>query len=364
MANDTKPRLGLIARMDNTGLGVQTHALYKFLKPHRTYVIDLTEINKDMGKISANFPERYPDGLFISGFPSSEQMDQMLEDIDVLFTVEIPYGYELFALARARGVRTILQYNYEFLDYLRNPDLPLPDLLLAPSIWHFEDVREFTEKHYAKLRYLQPPVDRKAIPFRQRTEANHFVHVAGHKTFMDRNGTEVVMGALQYIRSDIKVTVHCQSSELAQEITTKYTIPDNVDFELISTEIKEYTDIYNNPNYDVLLLPRRYGGLSLQLNEALSSGMPVIMPNVSPNNTILPPATLINVEDSVSIQTRTSIDCYEISPKVLATKIEQLHANKQLVTNLSTNADLIADRISWTNMLPKYQRIIEEICQV
>lgn len=355
-------RLGLIARADNTGLGIQTHDLYKFLQPHRTYIIDLTKINAEMGKQTALFMERYPDGIIIDGFPTPEAMDFMLDDIDVLFTVEIPYGYELFEKARQRGVKTILHYNYEFLDYLQDPDLPLPDLFLAPSIWHFDDVRAITESKFAKLRYLPPPVDRKLIPFRQRTQANHFVHVAGHKTFMDRNGTEVVVDALKYIKSEIKVSIFTQNQELAELIKTAER-PPNVELEVIDIEVKEYQDIYNNPSFDVLLLPRRYGGLSLQLNEALSSGMPVVMPNISPNNTILPPASLIDVEDSVQIRTRTLIDCYEISPKVLATKMEQLHANTKLVTNLSTAADQYADKISWETMLPKYLKLLDEVCR-
>lgn len=355
-------KLGLICRADNTGLGVQTHDLYKFLQPHRTYVIDLTKVNAEMGKTTALFKDRYPDAKFIDGFPNPSDVENMLTDIDVLFTVEIPYNYDLFALAKLRGVKTILHYNYEFLDYLEQPNLPAPDLMLAPSIWHFDDVKAYTEQHYIKLRYLPPPVDRKLIPFYQRTAANHFVHVAGHKTFMDRNGTEVVMESLKYIRSDITVTIHTQSKEVAADIA-KYEVPENVTLNVLDTEVKNYQDIYNNHNYDVLLLPRRYGGLSLQLNEAMSAGLPVIMPNVSPNNSILPQAALIDVEDAIPIRTRTALDCFEISPKKLATKIEQLHANTKLVTNLSIASDHAADKISWDNMLPKYLKLLDEVCQ-
>jgi glycosyltransferase involved in cell wall biosynthesis len=39
---------------------------------------------------------------------------------------------------------------------------------------------------------------------------------------------------------------------------------------------------------DALILPHRYGGLCLPMNEALTSGLPVIMSNMSPNDAILP----------------------------------------------------------------------------
>ena len=50
--------------------------------------------------------------------------------------------------------------------------------------------------------------------------------------------------------------------------------------------------------FDPLILPRRYGGLCLPMNEALRSGLPVIMFNVSPSDAILrrpcPTTFLIN----------------------------------------------------------------------
>ena len=364
MALATSPRIGLIARADNTGLGVQTHDLYRFLMPHKTYVIDLTELNALNGKQTAIFPDRYSNAVFINGFPTEEQMEAMLDDIDVLFTVEIPYGYELFAKARARGVKTILQYNYEFLDYLNNPDLPLPDLFLAPTSWHFNDVKSFTESKFARLRYLPVPVDRHALPYYPRLKAYNFVHVAGHKTYEDRNGTNIVMESLKYITSDIKVTIHCQNTDMADELANNYDVPDNVHLMIFGTEVKEHTDIYNNHNYDVLLLPRRYGGLTLQMQEAMSVGMPVIMPDVPPNNVILPPASLVTVKKTPrTIHTRTEIECYDLEPQDLAAKIDELANDKVLVTNLSMYSDKYSKDISWVNMQPKYLQLINELVQ-
>ena len=51
-------KLGLIARMDNTGLGVQTTEFYKNMYPDKTMVVDISHLNG-----TKQYPERYPDAV-------------------------------------------------------------------------------------------------------------------------------------------------------------------------------------------------------------------------------------------------------------------------------------------------------------
>ena len=99
-------RLGLIARADNTGLGHQTWELYRHLNPHKTLVVDISHL-----KGNQLFPERYPDAKVVKGFPTVDDFAEFLDDLDVVFTCEIPYGYVLFELAEDMGVKTNLQCN-------------------------------------------------------------------------------------------------------------------------------------------------------------------------------------------------------------------------------------------------------------
>ena len=46
--------------------------------------------------------------------------------------------------------------------------------------------------------------------------------------------------------------------------------------------------------FNALIMPRRYGGLCLPMNEALTSGLPVIMSNTSPNDAVLPGDWLVH----------------------------------------------------------------------
>ena len=79
--------LGLIARMDNGGLGVQTHEFYKNMKPDKTLVIDSTSFNGRQ-----QFPERYPDGQIVKlSELNYTVIKKFLTGLKTLFTVEIPY---------------------------------------------------------------------------------------------------------------------------------------------------------------------------------------------------------------------------------------------------------------------------------
>ena len=68
---------------------------------------------------------------------------------------------------------------------------------------------------------------------------------------------------------------------------------------------KNQEDLY--AGFDALLMPRRYGGLCLPMNEALFSGLPVFMTNVEPNNTILPKEWLIEISNSVPVNTKNRV---------------------------------------------------------
>lgn len=343
-------RLSLLVRADNTGLGVQTWELYRHLKPTNTYIIDITDINNQMGKQTKLHLDRFPGAKVIQGLPGEQQVLEILDNSDVVLTVEIPYNYALFGMAKQLGVKAVLQYNFEFLDYLNNPTLPMPDLFLAPSRWKLDVVRNMG----FPVKFLPVPVNRQLLPFKLRTKAKHFLHIAGHKTYQDRNGTLAVIEAMKQVKSPIKLTIQTQA-DLGVKI-------DDPRIELRYEDVKNYWEVYK-PEYDVLLLPRRYGGLSLQLNEALSVGMPVVMTKVMPQKTMLPKDSLIGVTGYLPIHTRTQIECYQPDVEDLAAKIDQLYNNPKLVKNLSQRSNEIAGIISWENQLPNYRKVLQDLCQ-
>ena len=314
------------------------------MKPDKTLVVDISRYD---GKDT--YPERFPGASVVDDFPTEDQLRDWLKDLDVVIAMEIPYNYKAFEVARERGIKTVLQHNYEFLDYLQDKNLPMPDLFLAPSLWHFRETKELLGED--KVKKLEFPVNRDLLKFELKDQCKKFVHIAGYELYQDRNGTQALLDAIQYVTSDVEFVIYSQ-----------HQIPglDDPRVEIRHANVKNYTDLTKDG--DVLILPRRYGGQSLQMNEALSRGMLVLMPDMPPQDQILPAETLFKHVGTFPIMTRTMIDCAVIDPKVLANKIDEMASwGKEEVMRLSEFSDRRAEDISWKTLKPKYDQVFEEL---
>lgn len=359
-------RLGLIARADNSGLGIQTWEFYRHMEPAKTLVVDISGLNGNQ-----IFPERYPtNARIVGGFPNSGTIDEFLEDLDCVFVAEAAYNPYLYTRARELGVKTAVQYNYEFMDWLINPTYPKPDMLIAPSQWRFQNVQSWCDAHQVKHVYLHCPVARDKLPFVELTHATTFLHPAGRAAAHDRNGTETVIRASKHLKTNAFIVIHFQGEQGLSHQATKTVADyerhlrehgDPTKVNIVKQEFDNYQDIYGMG--DVLLLPRRYGGNCLPLNEALSKGMPVIMTDISPNNRFLPSAWLLPAERVAQFAPRTIIDIYEADPEALAAKIDEFYAmTADEIKTQQAMANALADTISWEAMKPKYLAVFEELC--
>lgn len=357
--------LGLIARADNSGLGNQTYEFYKHMKPDKTLVMDISGLNGN--KI---YPDRYPDGVFVQDILRAPDIDSFLEGLDVVFVAEAPYNYHLYARAKELGVKVAVQYNYEFFDWFVHPDWPLPDLLIAPSLWHYNEINRFCQLNDIKHTYLHNPVNRQALPLREIKQARTFLHTAGRSAAHDRNGTRTVIEASAWLQTAAKIVIHFQGEQgLAHQATTtidqyrdlarEYAQHNNLI--ILTHEFENYADVYNMG--DVLLLPRRYGGNCLPLNEALSTGMPTIMTDVTPNKDFLPDNWLIPAIKIDEFTPRTKIDIYDANPRDLAAKIDEFYnMDEQQMLAQNNIANDLANGISWEHMENEYRSILEGLC--
>lgn len=346
-------KIGLIARADDTGLGVQTHEFYQHMQPAKTMVIDISHLNGN-----TQHPERYPEGttgvMYVKGFPSNAQCHEFLKGLDIVFTCEIPYNYELFNIASFMGVKTVLQYNYEFLDYLQRPTLPKPDLFAAPTLWHYDDVT------YDNKAVLPVPIATEHFTTRTLPEvAGTFLHIVGKPAVHDRNGTSDFLRALQFVEQDIKVLIKCQDPTYVTSMIDGFAIPANVRIEIDPEPAANYWDNYKEG--DVLIMPRRYGGLCLPVNEALGAGMPVIMPAIDPNDTWLSADWLTPATKKGEFMTRAMIDIFETEPKALAAKITQLATDKSFYARAKHLAYNYRQRQSWETLKPVYEHVFSQV---
>lgn len=329
-------RIGLWgARADDTGLGNLTKEFFDHMKPAKTMVVNI-----DIFTGNTSHVERYPGATVTSrGYPTPLEIDEWCKDLDVVYCVETPYDYELFNIARARGIKTVLHFMFEFLDYFQLPHLARPDLMLAASTWRQD---EFPSQ------LLEVPVSREHLPFRARKEAKTFVHIAGANAIHSRNGTDTLLSAIPLVKSDVKFIIHSQKPLPYNDDPRLTVLVGNTD---------RYWDMYRG---DVLVMPRKYGGLCLPLNEAMSTGMVPIMTDISPQNGFLHPDTLIPAKLVGNFDARTKIDIYEADPQDLADKIDEL-ANRNIL-ELSSFSAGYANSISWENQKPHYIALFEALC--
>ena len=340
-------RVGIIARCDDTGLGNQTRELVNMINPSKIMLINSFPFNNN--KQNPEWYSQY-NCITTNGFATDKEVLSFLKDLDVVISCEVFYNSDLVSIARNLGIKTILQYNYEFLEYLSIPGLNLPDVLLAPSQWNIDNViNKFKSK--TKVIYLPPPTDSntfsKAKEINMAKSHKRILHIAGKKAAKDRNGTKSVIEMLKYSKEDYELVIRSQSKIEINISDPRLTI------ETGNPENRE--DMY--VGFDAMVLPRRYAGLCLPMNEALLSGLPVFMTDISPNNMVLDKDWLIPSKSIGMFKTKALIELFEVNPKKLAQRIDSYIVSDQ--KNEKEKAFKIGfDNFAPENLLSKYLDVI------
>jgi glycosyltransferase involved in cell wall biosynthesis len=344
-------KVAMLARASNRGLGIQTKAFHDRMGPDRTLVLDL---GRERDPLDVHL-DWYPDAWDACS-PEQLTRDQVagfLEGMDLLYTAETFYADEVIRTARDLGVKTVVHANFEFLLWLRHPEMPRPDLFLAPSPWRFAE--------WPEPKALVPfPVDRERFPFRQRAEARTFLHVGGWPTQADRNGTWSLLQALRHVHVPMRVVVTTQH-ELPTSLTDRRMIPPCGDLEVRVGDVADNRALYEEA--DVLVLPRRFGGLCLPMNEAASLGLAVLALDREPENEWLPPAGRVPcIEHSYFEGQPGRITVHAAKDEELAAKLQGLALDPESVALLSKAGDERAEAISWTAIEPLLRSTFERLC--
>jgi glycosyltransferase involved in cell wall biosynthesis len=307
-------RVCIIARADLTGLGIQSRNWVRLLDPNKVIIINSNPFNNNEQHFE--WYNKRQNAYIVDGFIQQGQLEPILRDVDVLLTFEIPYNYQLILLARAMGVKTIIQNNWEFTDYLRQPDLPLPDLLVNHSYWNLDKQQNIwpsISEYCATPLFVEDYESIYTQNISRTPEKKRFLHIAGRKTYEDRNGTNDLLEAMKLVPEeyDFELVIKAQNADVAEFTDSRIVVDRNSPFD----ERELYRD------FDAMIMPRRYGGACLPMNEALASGLPVIMPDIDPNNKILPKEWLVSAHKTGTFMARTIIDVYSVDYQSLADKI-------------------------------------------
>jgi len=332
------PRLGMILRADHGGLARISQDFYKYIKPDKSIIID---VGHDPINLEA-FPGINPEIVRYSVDPClpNELLESWMEDLDVIVTFETPYNWALFDMARKRGIRTIMMVDYEYLD---NPLPGRADVLWMPVNWHMTDIH----REEGSATFIPMPIDRDRFVYRERTEAKTFVSVLGHPHLIeDRGGVKALLAAIPLVKNQDVRFILRSIQEIPQITDPRVT----VDVSCKDNPEDNWTE------GDIFLHPRRYAGMSLPMNEALACGLPVLMTDMIPQNTILPPHWLFAPRSVKPFKLRRTVEIAEQSPKIIAATIDNWAGRDIRVE--SQLANRMADAISWKRMLPAIKRMI------
>lgn len=348
-------RIGTIVFGTDTGLGNQTKAFYDHMAPYKSLLVDLKKFNGM--EVHSDW---YTTGNVrrTAGIPLRDDFEWLIDGVDILFFCEAPLNYQIYDMASRRGVPSVQQYNYEFLDFLNDDTLTRPTIFAAPSVWRQHEVESKFGKESVRL--LRVPVDLSKLHFRPNAEeVPTVVHIVGRAATHDRNGTLDYLDSIKYLPTNFRHIIYAQNTtptanRKIQEYTGHYQY--NVE---LRGNVTSYAELYSEG--DVLVLPRRYGGLCLPMQEALSAGMPVIMTDISPNNEVLPKEWLVPATVQGAFTGRSPIEVYEVKPEELAAKIRSVIQEKDSLISHKSLARELARGISWDVRKNEYLSLFHEL---
>jgi len=265
-----------------------------------------------------------------------------VKNVDCLFLFETNFFPEILEAAKQYNKKIILMPMYE------SSIFPiLADLYLCPSILDSDYYRYMYPDHHIDT--ITVPVNSN-IKWKQRTTARKFIHNAGNGSFNDRNGTNIILEAMKYVKSPIELTIRSQTN-------IENTISDSRI--KINTGTVSYKNLWTDG--DVFIFPERFNALSLPIQEAFSSGLLVMSGNRYPINTWLPNLPLITpnkyiIEQNNNIQYKSAI----YDPKTVAEFIDNWYGK-----NIETHSNIgkqWGQQNSWKQLKSKYiNKIIEVI---
>lgn len=330
-------KVGLIARCDDRGLGNMTWEFYRHVKPERTLVVR-EPVAERQGFVQ--HPERYDDATVVEWF--EREFDEAvvrpwLSGLDVVYSAETFYDERFVEWCRELNVRTVLHAMPEFY----KPELLPPDVVWTPTSWRLSTLP-------AGARVVPVPVAAERFKPVMRERANVFLHVVGHRAALDRAGTTTFLRALRHVRTALNVRIVTQDDNgpRLRNGGSRHHI------EYVTRSALDYWQLYDNA--DVLVAPRRYGGLSLPWNEACAAGLALVLPDVEPNRSW--PSLLVPAVEHGYLRTSGGeVVVHDVTPLDLAAKLDLLAAQPERVSELSLQSMRWATNYSWESLLPLYR---------
>lgn len=333
--------LGLIARCEIArGIAIQSKNFYDNMPVDRVLLVRMPRPD------CVEAPEWYDNVTMAPYNPVHHQLDettvrQWLDGLDVVFTVETPNDWRMPTWCREMGVKLVIQGNPEFVRHTNDPSIPHPDAWWWPTSWRLDQL---------------PAGKVMPVPMPFHWAQNHasdklrLVHVVGKRAYADRNGTDVLVQAMRYVRSDVKLTVYGIDGQLPEFRRQR-----NVELYLHPNGVDDRWSMYEDA--DVLVMPRRYGGLCLPALEAAACGLAVVMPDCSPNDELAAIRTSVLRRRPLSLACGV-VPCAEPNAPALAAAIDSL-ADEEFLTATRRKQEQMAPM--WADWSHRYLEEMESL---
>lgn len=322
-------KVGVIARADDRGLGNQTWEVARNLHPDRVLVVDVPS-SRQQG-FEPHF-DRFPGATIVtdhSGVLPEPTVREWLSGLDVVYTAESVYDVRLPEWADDQQVGVVIHGNPEF---YRHRDAPSPTGWWSATDWRLEHMPPGT-----RVVPMPVPIDRFPAPDFD-TSPRRVLHVGGRAATGDRNGTRIA-SATAGLLSRCEVVVTSQSN-IAPDGPVTLVRPEG-----------DYWSMYDG--FSVLLLPRRYGGLCLPVNEACAAGLVPVMPDCSPNQWWpIVPLPVHSTRKTVTCPGGI-IESQDVHPKDAAAVVQRLLDSEEL-PDLRRRARAWAEAHSWEALAPMW----------
>jgi hypothetical protein len=271
-------------------------------------------------------------------------------------TAETPYDFRLLTWAQEGGTATVLHTMPEFFHWTRSPDLPRPTVWWNPTTWRshlLPDEVQTVPVPVAMDRFDDLARDRNAD---EKDAIPTFLHVAGHRAMADRNGTRSFLMALRHLTAPMRVLVLGQDRRMPSRGSTSRVV--TVESHLGGVE--DYWRLYEGA--DVLVMPRRYGGLSLPCIEAMGAGLAVVMTDTEPQASTWPVIRVATTDGGVIETGGGTVSLVQADPRELARFMDALATTPALLDIWRDRAREWALANSWDRLRPLYEMKLAEAC--
>lgn len=346
-------KLGLWgARADQGGLAAMTWEFWRWMRPTKTMVVVLP---KGRGEARLDrYPQRDRSAVWMNyGYDDAlteTAVRRFCDGLDVVYAAETFYAEPVAGIMRECGVRTVLHAMPEL--WRGEETMSKPDVVWAPTNWELDRLPERAE-------VVPVPVDRSRFRTRVSSAPDRPLTFlfSGAPAFHDRNGLLLAVDALAYVRQPCKV-IFAGTPDPPPDIYNTHRTPVSVEWH--PGGVENYWDRYT-ADIDALLIPRRYAGLSLPMQEAAAAGLPIVTLDLPPQNQWVSPDTLVPAKLYRQVEmVNGRFWVHTADPKQIAEAMDRLADPVTYAGAHWTSWDRAAG-IGWDVLEPVYREKLEAV---